>query len=474
MHPEGALYFFYPKKRIYTDAFICDPSTLREVEAFALELFYMIDAEDIRLPSGCDLVLELGKDNNGEVTWTYYCADHTSRKLFWLTRHEISEFAHQEVKAVRSMAHLGLEIESMYWNHIGTFPHAQELSDQVLKDLQGTLIHLAVDQITSSSSTSFYSADEAQCMLNLVKDAQELGKNDHHAVSTIGRLMNIFMHYKFLHYHGQHGARLCRDQSVHGEDRRSRTLLIMCLSPIFFNAPDVHLRGLQTVCVDDLINQLPWRDFVAKLRTDWREFVLYATVMLNANIAFLTIPDVDPGAGQQTIAKVFSFISIITSIGSIILGLWLVRFHNVTTRATAPNMAYHITFLKNRSLGLETLSILYSLPYALLMWAMVAFLIAFACECFFYRYAAAVYSTAVFWFIIGALILWCILTMWDSDSKESAWRSSIGSWMRLLSLAQQTMESVLEVLSAIFVRQRIPAAPGPMHTLGMDHDVEMS
>ncbi|OBZ67954.1 hypothetical protein A0H81_12486 [Grifola frondosa] len=45
-----------------------------------------------------------------------------------------------------------------------------------------------------------------------------------------------------------------------------------------------------------------------------------------------------------------------------------------------------VTFLTNRrhpTLGLETLAIIYSLPYALLMWAMITFLLAFAFECFF-------------------------------------------------------------------------------------------
>jgi len=78
-------------------------------------MFDMIEEDNIHLPIGCDLVLELGKDEEDEVTWTYYFANHSTRTLFWLCQHDISEFMHQEVKAVRSMAHLGLEIETMYW-----------------------------------------------------------------------------------------------------------------------------------------------------------------------------------------------------------------------------------------------------------------------------------------------------------------------------------------------------------------------
>lgn len=311
-------------------------------------------------------------------------------------------------------------------------------------------------------------------MLSLVKDTKDLGETDGHAASVVGRLMSIFMHHKFLHYHGQHGARLCRDQSVHGENSTSRTPLILCLSPIFFNAPEVHLRGLETLWVDGLVNQLPWGHFIVKLKSDWQEFVLYATVMLNANVAFLTIPDVDPGAGEQTIAKVFSFISIITSVGSIILGLLLVRHHRVKPRETAQDVVGYLQSRKHPTLGLETLSILYSLPYALLMWAMVTFLVAFACECFVYPHIASIYSTAVFWVIIGSLIFWCIYILWDSDSGESAWDSLIHSSERLLSRTRQKVISAPKVLSAICAQWRVPPAVEPMHPLGVNHDIERS
>ena len=60
-----------------------------------------------------------------------------------------------------------------------------------------------------------------------------------------------------------------------------------------------------------------------------------ATVLLNANVAFLAIPSVDNGDGRVTAAMICSYLSIVTSTGSILLGLLLVRQHRVKSKDTA-------------------------------------------------------------------------------------------------------------------------------------------
>lgn len=93
-------------------------------------------------------------------------------------------------------------------------------------------------------------------------------------------MLTIFTaHQKFLHFHGQNGARLCRDQSLYNTGPSKRSLLITILSPILFNAPDVHLRALGDIWVDDIIGHVPWTDFMTKLTNDWKEFTLYVCVM---------------------------------------------------------------------------------------------------------------------------------------------------------------------------------------------------
>ncbi|KAJ3509550.1 hypothetical protein NMY22_g16257 [Coprinellus aureogranulatus] len=85
-----------------------------------------------------------------------------------------------------------------------------------------------------------------------------------------------------------------------------------------------------------------------------------------------------------------------------------------------PNRAHGTTddvcaFLRARShptLGLETLAILYSLPYALLLWGMVSFLAAFAWNCFAISNIATRVIMATAWVAFAVLVMWCMWMGW--------------------------------------------------------------
>jgi hypothetical protein len=99
---------------------------------------------------------------------------------------------------------------------------------------------------------------------------------------------------------------------------------------------------------------------------------LQATVVLNANVAFLAIQSVDNGGGTPSTrspTQISSYLSMLTSIGSIIIGLLLVKHHRNRDRASAADAAKFIFHRTHPTLGLETLAVLYSLPYAMLIWS---------------------------------------------------------------------------------------------------------
>ena len=93
--------------------------------------------------------------------------------------------------------------------------------------------------------------------------------------------------------------------------------------------------------------------FITKLQSDWTEFTLYVSapqsryndvtytsisqgaVLLNANVAFLAIPSVDPGNHTRTPAQLASYFSIITSIGSVVAGLLLLQQHRTKPQNSA-------------------------------------------------------------------------------------------------------------------------------------------
>ncbi len=79
-----------------------------------------------------------------------------------------------------------------------------------------------------------------------------------------------------MNFHGQHGARLSRLQSIRPYAKK-RTLIMIILSPALFFAPDIHLKGIEDVWIDRMVLQEPWKDFIDNLVRGWEGFVLYVS-----------------------------------------------------------------------------------------------------------------------------------------------------------------------------------------------------
>ena len=166
---------------------------------------------------------------------------------------------------------------------------------------------------------------------------------------------------KFFNFHGLPEARLNRDDSVYvnGHSTNRRTWFIKLISILLFSAPDFHLENLQKIWVDGMMHKAVWEEGLKKM-TEWQEFILLyvsqntnyyyyylsqvlflhlltfkSTVMLNANVAFLSIQSVDVNLDPyRSPAQTSSYCSIVTSIGSIIIGLILVRQNRTKSSLT--------------------------------------------------------------------------------------------------------------------------------------------
>jgi hypothetical protein len=142
---------------IYTDANLCDPKILREVNEF------LIDESD-RMPNNWELVLELSDDiETGRRIWSYYFIDDENRALFWLHPCEVENML-DGISGVISKAHIRMvvlycdqytylilvsdhKIESYYWTHWELFPHNREVPYAVHEELMGILSHAQVGKV---------------------------------------------------------------------------------------------------------------------------------------------------------------------------------------------------------------------------------------------------------------------------------------------------------------------------------------
>ncbi|TFK34462.1 hypothetical protein BDQ12DRAFT_738201 [Crucibulum laeve] len=427
-HPEGAVYFFDAKRDILTDAYINEEDDREDIEHYIAQIHDYLTKYDVHLPSDVQLVLEL----RGSGRCGYYFVDHSHKSVFWLDKFDPVDLL-QEVKVDFTTSHIGSEMESQYWYHNELFPGVRHIPDNTVRDLKDMLIHAVGDSLTSQASTVSYTLDELQMMLGLVTKVQiDQGPESVGSACFLYRLMATFAHERFLNLHGERAARLNKDQSIH--PKRQRTLFMNIVSPFLFYGSGTHLKKLEKMSVDFLVNKPSWSKLLQNLTEEWKEFILYATVLLNANVAFLAIQSVDssPPHGSRSAVQRASYFSIVTSLGVIIVGLMLVRQHHTTL---------NMSFLANRSassLGLEMLAAMYSLPYALLMWGMVSFLISFSLMCFGSGDLPTIVLTSVGWVALCLLLLWCTSVSYEKHAYYYPWL--LRQWVNIRTRIREKIE----------------------------------
>ncbi|KAG2131456.1 hypothetical protein BD769DRAFT_1386677 [Suillus cothurnatus] len=109
---------------------------------------------------------------------------------------------------------------------------------------------------------------------------------------------------KFFNFCGQPGARLDSNQTIYFKDHDHQSLLFIIASLLLFGAPRTHQEDLKLkkIWVDRIINHVLWNQFIGKLNDEWTGLALSATVILNANVAFLAIPSVQDTAYHRHVS----------------------------------------------------------------------------------------------------------------------------------------------------------------------------
>ncbi|KAF8140848.1 hypothetical protein K438DRAFT_698068 [Mycena galopus ATCC 62051] len=384
-----------------------------------------LSAHSVHLEPGVDLVLDEYTYQDGSKGCQYYFVNHLGRTVFWIDNASSELFpVTSELNGMKSASHIRHELEAQYWIHCEYYPRAFEVTHEILDELREIVLHACGDVMTSKTSTVGWTIDDLKNMLSLIEGiGKNVGKHASEKIGGsgcfVGRFMHIFARRGVYNFHGQPGALLNLGQSVYATVQK-RTMSMKILSPLCFSAPDSHLFGLRTIHTDRLIPQREWPEFVRGLTSQWQEFTLYATVILNANVAFLAIQSVDNnGVYKRSPAQISSYLSTLLSIGSIICGLLLVNIHRNRDRDTPAEASFFIHFFS--MLGYEMLAVMYSLPSALFMWSMVSFLVAFLFLCFqgsspITRALVAAVST-----VVAILFLWCLAV----HSRES-----LRGWLR--------------------------------------------
>ncbi|KAK0226131.1 hypothetical protein IW262DRAFT_742215 [Armillaria fumosa] len=383
-HSDGKTYFLHDKYRTITEEWIYDAFSRNMVTEWASILNTVLS----RFSSSSQvkdwhLVIKIMEYTT--LAWTddncyrcqYYFVNHDNESLFWLSDFKMDE----HITAIRgpvTYSQIRHFLRQEYWHHVYLFAGTRPLSDAQWREANRMVVQAYSDVTMSNTSTVAHSAAELEAMMKSLSHAE---KNN--APEIGAAVLKSLLSNQFLNYHGQRSARTNRGESVFGDDPNQAecTLIFKLLSPFLFYAPVVHLDILNKFWVDGLAMKDQWVTLIERCTGEWSEHTIYATILLNANVAFLAIPSVDDSMKRyRGVTQVLSALSVVSAFGSILIGLLMGRYHRTKKHIPVEDINVYLKshYSDDSKWGFEWLAIIYSIPYALLMWAMVLFLVCYA------------------------------------------------------------------------------------------------
>ncbi|KAG1894915.1 uncharacterized protein F5891DRAFT_699865 [Suillus fuscotomentosus] len=428
-HPEGALFFYHSYDRVFTDVDVRDPGsavtmgTMGEVVKEA----YKEARKAHTFHASVELTLE-HMEVDGEEKWGYYFVDHDRHVIFWPEPYKSGDLL-DNVRGVKRKSHIKYALESQYWLHIELFPNKRFLPQYVLVRLKEIVMFTQADNITSEKSLATFTPDQVSSMLDLMDPLMSSVDKEHeHSVWIVARFMGDFCSDKFANFCGQPGARLDVDQSLYGDSvPHPKSVLFRVMNVILFGSPDAQSKALHKIWVDYTIVQRRWKNFINRLNNEWNGYTIFSTVMLAVDISFLAVPPVQ----NQVPAILVLYMSTLCALGSLVISLVLAGQVNDSRRDSAESVASFMLEMSQSVLGLESLALMLSLPYALLIWGMAFFAAALSTVIYCTSDVVTISIVSPIWAAIFILSTWPVLaTNSIHVSHMSPWIAKQMSYFR--------------------------------------------
>ncbi|KAH7926535.1 hypothetical protein BV22DRAFT_1008875 [Leucogyrophana mollusca] len=432
VHPEGTRYFINNAMRTCVEVDICDDDIFTDVNLFASLLYARLCEVEKQIPvlklEDVLIVLEPQSDGH-EIVCRDYLVNLRDRYPFWLSEYDAGCIL-RDCKGVAHPTHVGLAVRAQYWKHCDLFPHLRPVTQDSVDEVKGMLLHAYNERLTSPLSCAPFTTEELRCHLDVIDKID--GNFLPHLLFIFLMLFGISrecFRNQYRNFHGELGVRLSFNQTVHSWTyTRLKTMSIV--SPLLFNAPDAHTRSLHNIFVDGIARFHTWNEFTVMLNKELQDSNLLA-ILLGVNVGFLAIGSVDDGDGRA-FSQIASYMSLVASVGSIVLGLIFVRNNRSSGPETIADTAQFLERNNDEKHGLEKLAIVYSLPYAFLVWRMFFFLVAFLIEWCKPGDVSSWVPVGAILFSVGALIIWGAYTAGDGRERgrRGLQSSNVLVWLR--------------------------------------------
>ncbi|KAF8843404.1 hypothetical protein BDN67DRAFT_964510 [Paxillus ammoniavirescens] len=364
-HPDTDVYYFHEEKILYTWSDVLD-TRVHDLVMKAAEVLHKGFPPQDRLD--VNLVLDMHSVNEGDRTCSYYYVSHGDRRIFWL-----------EGMGTPPERSKPFCMEAEYWRHCELFPTTFTITKNATRDLKHILLQASADRLVVKFSTSPYNKDDLAYMFNMVKEIEEIEadvqQGSGHSSWVIAKFMSLYNDGVLRSSFGQSDDYFDIDSSEpSAPGPYQRSYLMAFLAPFLLKSADVYAEELHSF--HDNFTPERWARFVRKVDMSIRDSNLLATVLLSANIGVLAIGSVDDSTthGSRSAVQIITYVSIICSAGSIIIGLAIFKQYRAKGADTPLRAVTVLKRILNEKYGLDRIAIICSLPYVLLMWSLIAFL----------------------------------------------------------------------------------------------------
>ncbi|KAI0315004.1 hypothetical protein OF83DRAFT_1174249 [Amylostereum chailletii] len=366
IHPEGKPYFYRQAQfTVVTEAPIYNPAVASCLNGWLAFIEEAISDLHFVVSVTAELWLEIDK-NTGHCN--YYFVDHATRAIFWLENIETEVL---DLPGSVSHSHLKYALEENYWNHVETYPmHLEGLPTGALDELIIIFMHARADQMTSTSSTFPYTKEECVAFLDLLSHSRD-EVSDGRVITYVARLWTVVSNFRFITHYGEEHCRLSRNQSIIESPEPKKSIALNLTSTVLFNLPKAHQERLEDLFVDDLVYRANWQAFISNLTAEWKLCMQWTFALLMCNALTTShVPSI--GLTQSSMAL---------CIAGLIFSTVLSHQHQHLERIDTGEAASYLSDRRTAT-GFRPLAIVYSLPKALFVWALVLFAIQAACMAF--------------------------------------------------------------------------------------------
>jgi hypothetical protein len=452
IHPHGTLYFSSdlltwkdPDMEtneivitVYTDVDVRERSNSDVIASCVRTLLEQAQLAGHLEGTLMELTIDLSTNDSGELECQYYFVAPDQRILFWEVHFE-AKHLFCGVKGVTS-SHIKYAMEAEYWMHRELYPSDCKITPELHRELQAVILHAYTDTIFSEISLAPFDTDELQRALNIVdylngivNKSEPMTNNEPDSTTNdqyiwaYARLMRMFTRARLSNLYGEIGTRL-GDHTIYADDDSiEKKPIVKLLNFVFFGSPSTHIKQINSVWVDQSVNRPRWKMFMNRLTSEWNGLAIYSTVMLAVDISFLSTPAI----GTQPSAQIALYISSLWSVASLVVSALLAQsggHRDNINRATA-----FMTRITRSFHGKENLAIIFSLPYALVIWGMVFFFLALSLVIFLSASVTTWCTVGPAWLLVVGFIGWPV---WATKIPP------IGPWMSSLWIGSENMKSV--------------------------------